>query len=453
MGFSAQLQRSYRGLRIQMKKIKKQDTETVSPQIVNFKAIVRDKIFLTFLVIIIIGNTFGLIFMIGVGDNPNHLGTLVYSKESHELRPNSTYYYSAYLNASKNSITFKSDINVEYYLVDVALNESDAVPLSAIKEAALYGDNDARGFTEYLSEKKNYTLVIVTHIEKTTSFECTFKEYTIAEQEEMTYYTVGKWLLICSFIPMIFFLMFKVLIPWIQTKNVVFWTLYSHEVKLGFQLWIQKLWILVVVFASFSNVTAIPGVEVVASVLFLFVFFGTMIAALPASSSISGEIGGIADSLLSKSVRRWQYLLSKFFSQYTIILVIYLATFLAIIGLKVAVHQFPTNLDYEQLFIIIGLVGMSLVLFATFGVLFSVLFSKPLFAIIGNLVIWFFFIFMMENNSGWNWAASPVTVLQNFENILLNLWPAQYWKIFLFYFGIQFSTIGVATVAFYKKDL
>ncbi len=453
MGFSVQLQRSYRGLRIQMKKIKKQDTETASTQVVNFKAIVRDKIFLTFLVIIIIGNSLGLIFMIVMGDNPNHLGTLIYSEETQELEPNSIYYYSAYLNASKNSITFKSDINVEYYLLDVSINESHAVPLSVIKEAALYGDNDARRFTKYLTEKKNYTLVIVTHEEKKTDFECTFKEYTIVEQEDMVYFTVGKWLLICSFGPMIFFLIFKMVIPWMQTKNIVLWTLYSHEVKLGFQLWIQKLWILVVVFASFSNITAIAGVSVVASVLFIFVFFGTIIAALPASSSISGEIGGIADSLLSKSVRRWQYLLSKFFSQYTIILVIYFATFCAVIGLKVALHQFPTNLDYEQLFIIIGLIGMSLVLFASFGVLFSVLFSKPLFAIIGNLVIWFFFIFMMENNSGWNWAASPVTVLQNFENILLNLWPAQYWKIFLFYFAVQLGIMGAATIAFYKKDL
>ncbi|MCK5345257.1 MAG: hypothetical protein KAR20_17730, partial [Candidatus Heimdallarchaeota archaeon] len=83
----------------------------------------------------------------------------------------------------------------------------------------------------------------------------------------------------------------------------------------------------------------------------------------------------------------------------------------------------------------------------------SVLFPKPLYAIIGNLVIWFFFIFMMEQNQSWSLVISPVVVLRNFENILLNLWEAQYWQIFLLYGGVILGTMGVATIAFYKKDL
>ncbi len=425
------------------------EIQTFSP--VNFKKIFKSKPFLTLIMVLIIGNIVGIFFMIGPGTNPKSLGTVVLSEETQELQPNSTTYYHVYLNASKSSVFFKTDLNVEYYLFDQPINKNFS--LDDVKLEAIYSDNDARRLSKYLVEKTNYTLVIVTHEEKTTEFECSFKEYSIDEQEEIIYFTIGKYLVIFSNVPLILFLIIKLVFPWIQTKNLVFWTLLSHEINLNFKLWIQRLWILVVIFLSFSNITAAPGVSVISSVLFIFVFFGTIIAAVPASSSISGELGGIADSLLSKSVQRWQYLLAKFISQYFVVLVVYFTTFLSIIGIKVALKQFPTNLDYEQLFIGLGLIGMSLVLFATFGVLFSTLFPKPLYAIIGSLVIWFFFIFMIQSNPSWDLIYSPVVVLANFDFILLNLWDVQYWKLFLVYFGIQITCIGLAQIALYQKDL
>ena len=450
MDFYERLREKYRSFKHRLTK-KTLTDEIQTTSLVNLREIFKSKAFLTILMVLIIGNIVGIVFMTGLGTNPNSLGTVVLSEETQEIQPNSTIYYHVFLNASKSSVSFKTDLNVEYYLFDQPINEN--ISLDDVKTEAIYSDNDARRLSKYLVEKTNYTLVIVTHEEKTTEFECSFKEYSIDEQEEIIYFTIGKYLVIFSNVPLLLFLIIKIVFPWIQTKNLVFWTLLSHEINLNFKLWIQRLWILVVIFLSFSNITAAPGVSVISSVPFIFVFFGTIIAAVPASSSISGELGGIADSLLSKSVQRWQYLLAKFFSHYFVVLVIYFTTFLSIIGIKVALKQFPTNLDYEQLFIGLGLIGISLVLFATFGVLFSTLFPKPLYAIIGSLVIWFFFIFMIQSNPSWDLIYSPVVVLANFDFILLNLWDVLYWKLFLVYFGIQITCISLAQIALYQKDL
>ncbi|MCK5342898.1 MAG: hypothetical protein KAR20_05820, partial [Candidatus Heimdallarchaeota archaeon] len=108
---------------MRLKKEKNSGNGTATPA-ANSKAILRNKLFLIGLLILVLGNVFGILFMSLIGTNPNHLGTVVYEEKTQVIEPNSIFYYSAYLNASKNSIAFKSDINVEFYLVDVAINES-----------------------------------------------------------------------------------------------------------------------------------------------------------------------------------------------------------------------------------------------------------------------------------------------------------------------------------------
>ncbi|WP_371804407.1 ABC transporter permease [Candidatus Lokiarchaeum ossiferum] len=450
MDFYERFQRSYKKFKNGLKNRNFSD-EIDSTSSQNNKNKIPRKLVLSVLFILLAGNIIGIIISNVFGENPSNLGTIVYSEEERTLQPNSIYFFSHHLNASKSSISFKTNINVEFLIVDFDVNEN--VSLSDLKPYALYGDNDARGFSRKFNTKANYTLVIKTHEEKETEFSCSFKEFSIEEQEEESFYWVGIWFIICSFLPFGIVLVLKLLIPWSQTKSDVLSTLIFHEIKLNFKQWIQKLWILVVIFLSFSNLISTPGVSAISSILFIFVFFGTIIAAVPASSTISGELQGIADSLLSKSVKRWQYILSKFISQYAVILIIYFCTFLSIIGIRMGLKQFPATLDYEQLFLGLGLIAVALTIFNSFGILFSSIFSKPLISIIGSLVIWFFFIFMIQSNSNWNFNYSPVIILQNFDKILLNLWDIKYWRLYLVYFAIDFLCLGSTMLVFYRKDL
>ncbi len=248
---------------------------------------------------------------------------------------------------------------------------------------------------------------------------------------------------------------FKKILVYLKAKsqNLIFITLFWHEIKLNFKQAIQKLWILAIIFIVLSGLTSTQDIVITSStVLFIFIFFGTMVASIPADSCISGEIGGLADSLLSKSVKRWQYILSKFFSQIVMVLMIYAVTFAIIIGVLEGLGVVPILFDYCQFMSVLGLVGLVLTMFVSFGVLFSTIFPKSLFSMMASLILWFFLIFMFSTGT-WESIYSPVSLINNFGLILLDTWKVDLWKIALFNSVPIVLCIISATIIFYQKDL
>jgi len=248
---------------------------------------------------------------------------------------------------------------------------------------------------------------------------------------------------------------FKKILVYIKAKsqNIIFLTLSWHEIKLNFKQAIQKLWILALIFIVLSGLTSTMDIAVTSStVLFIFIFFGTMVASIPADSCISGEIGGLADSLLSKSVKRWQYVLSKFVSQIAIVIIIYASTFGIIIGVLEMLNLVPILFDYGQFMSVLGLVALVLTMFVSFGVLFSIIFPKPLFSIIASLILRFFLFFLFSVGP-WVSFYSPVSLINNFGKILLDTWNIDLWKIAVFNSIPIVICIISALIIFYQKDL
>jgi len=238
-----------------------------------------------------------------------------------------------------------------------------------------------------------------------------------------------------------------------KSQNLIFLTLSWHEIKLNFKQAIQKLWMLALFFIVLSGITSTLDIAITSSTtLFIFVFFGTMVASIPADSCISGEIGGLADSLLSKSVKRWQYVLSKFLSQILIVIIIYASTFGIIIGVLEVLNLVPIIFDYCIYMSVLGLVALVLTMFVSFGVLFSTIFPKPIFSIIASLILWFFLIFMFSVGP-WVSIYSPVSLIDNLGLILLDTWGVKLWKIALFNSVPIVLCIISATIIFYQKDL
>ncbi len=232
----------------------------------------------------------------------------------------------------------------------------------------------------------------------------------------------------------------------------VFLTLFFHEVRLTFRSLLQKAWIIIVLFFALLITLGERHLGAVSSLLVFFVFFGTIIAFVVSSSSISGEIGGIADSLLSKSVRRWEYVLSKFLSQITVTLVVYLAVLTAMVGILWNFGYLSEDIDYENLFFIIGLVGLGLVFFSSIGVMFSSIFSKTVFSLLASITVWFVLIFLFATIE-WEFLYSPVEILNNFVQILEDSWDVDYWKILTFYVGSPLVFFVVSLISFYRRDL
>ncbi len=229
-------------------------------------------------------------------------------------------------------------------------------------------------------------------------------------------------------------------------------TLVSHEIKLAFGSFLQKIWIATILFFGLLVTFGDRNLASVISLLVFFVFFGSIIALLGSSSSISGEIGGIADSVLSKSVKRWEYVLSKFVSHTVVVLAVYFLVLVVMVSILWNFKFLPDDLDYRNLFRAIGLLGLELTFLSCIGVMFSSIFSKTIFSLLASIVVWFILIFVFVA-TGWKFLYSPVEVLNNFALILEGSWDVDYWKILLVYGSSPFVFFGVSLLVFYQKDL
>jgi len=234
-------------------------------------------------------------------------------------------------------------------------------------------------------------------------------------------------------------------------KNV-FLTLYQHEIKVGFKSYLQIAWIIITLFLALLFTLGNGSLETINFLLIFFVFFGSIITVVISSASISGEIGGIADSLLSKSVKRWEYLLSKFISQITIVSIVYFLIFALVVGILWNFELLPDNLSYRNLFFIIALIGLVLVFFSSIGLMFSSIFSKTIFSVLAGIIVWFLFIFLLMITN-WEFLYSPFEILRHFTPILENSWDVEYWKLILFYIGSPFLFLFVTLIFFYQRDL
>lgn len=234
-------------------------------------------------------------------------------------------------------------------------------------------------------------------------------------------------------------------------KNV-FLTLFYHEIKLGFKSYLQRAWIIIALFFCLLVTLGDRNLEAINVLLIFFGCFGSIITAVVSSSSISGEIGGIADSLLSKSVKRWEYLLSKSLSQITVVCIVYFLILVLMVGILWNFEFLPDDLSYRNLFFIIALVGLVLVFFSSIGVMFSSIFSKTIFSFLAGITVWFLLIFLFVI-TGWEFLYSPIEILQHFTPILENSWDVEYWKLILFYIGSPFLFLFISLMFFYQRDL
>jgi ABC-type transport system involved in multi-copper enzyme maturation permease subunit len=238
-------------------------------------------------------------------------------------------------------------------------------------------------------------------------------------------------------------------------QNVLL-TLFWHEVKQGFRSWLYRGWIVLTCFFVFLfvliDLTSGEEASSIFLILAYFVFLGTLYSTVIGSASITGEVGGIADSLLSKAVRRWEYILSKFLSQYFLTLFV----FLLMVGLtSLILHSFdriPDDLDWSNAAVLFALVAMVLVLFASVGVLFSTLASRTVFAFLMGIGVWFVLIFMFMITN-WESIYSPIAVIDNAEAIVDGAWDVEWWKVGAYYVLAPLACFGVSLVAFYQRDL
>ena len=236
-------------------------------------------------------------------------------------------------------------------------------------------------------------------------------------------------------------------------EGSVFLTLTVHEVKLGFKNNLQRSWMAVIFFFGFLFLLAMREIGSIYSIEIFFGLFGSMVAVVLASNTISGEVGGIADSLLSKAVRRWEYLLSKFISQIALSLIVYFL----MVGIAVLVlwnfDWFPGDMSYHNLGAIIGLLALVLVFFSSLGVMVSSTASRPVFAFLVGIVVWFGFVVLFLFMQGWEFMYSPARIITHLDAIMHNQWDIDWWKLMGFYVVSPAVFFLISLASFYQRDL
>jgi ABC-type transport system involved in multi-copper enzyme maturation permease subunit len=239
-------------------------------------------------------------------------------------------------------------------------------------------------------------------------------------------------------------------------QNVLL-TLFLHEVKQGFRSWLYRVWIGFTFFIVFLFLmTELQGESEGGSSIFMilayFTFAGTLYSVVIGSAAISGEVGGIADSLLSKAVRRWEYILSKYLSQFFLVLFVYFLMVGLTSFMLWSFDRIPDDMDWFNATVLFVLVAMVLVLFTSVGVVFSTMASRTVFAFLMGIMIWFILIFMFMITN-WESIYSPIAIIENFDRILDGIWDVDWWKLAAYYVGAPLACFGVSLLFFYQRDL
>ncbi len=238
-------------------------------------------------------------------------------------------------------------------------------------------------------------------------------------------------------------------------QNVLL-TLFWHEIKQGFKTWLYRGWIGFTFFIVFLFVMIdLQGEENSISIFMIlayFVFLGTLYSVVIGSASITGEVSGIADSLLSKAVKRWEYILSKFLSQYFLVLFVYFLMIMITTSLMYGFDKIPDDMDWSNAVVLFGLVAFVLVLFTSVGVLFSTISSRTVFAFLMGIMVWFALIFMFMITT-WESIYSPISIIDNAEKIIDGTWDANWLRLVGFYILTPFACLGLSLLSFYHRDL
>ncbi len=181
-----------------------------------------------------------------------------------------------------------------------------------------------------------------------------------------------------------------------------------------------------------------------------FIFIWSMIIIGITGSAVSSESGELADSLLSKSVKRHEYILAKFCSRVALVFTIYLgiSTVLAGLTMRIGVN----DIEIYGLSFSILVVALVLIMLTTMGVTFSTIFPNTTVSIVALLVVWYsmtFFFSLIDEIK----FLSPSYLIGELPKIIQGNWSGTEWKIVSGFSLMSIAFLTVSLLYFSSKDV
>jgi len=181
-----------------------------------------------------------------------------------------------------------------------------------------------------------------------------------------------------------------------------------------------------------------------------FIFIWSMIIIGITGSAVSSESGELADSLLSKAVKRHEYILAKFCSRVALVFTIYLgiSTVLAGLTMRIGVN----DIEIYGLSFSILVVALVLIMLTTMGVTFSTIFPNTIVSIVALLVVWYsmtFFFSLIDEIK----FLSPSYLIGELPKIIQGNWSGTEWKIVSGFSLMCIAFLAVSLLYFSSKDV
>jgi len=216
---------------------------------------------------------------------------------------------------------------------------------------------------------------------------------------------------------------------------------------------IVLVWIVAALFLGILGILGSPAIGASFTItggLSNFIFIWSMIIIGITGSAVSSESGELADSLLSKSVKRHEYILAKFCSRVALVFTIYLGISTVLAGLTIRTGI--NDIEIYGLTFSILAVGLVLITLTTMGVMLSTVFPSTIMSIVALLVIWYSMTFFFPLFTELEFL-SPSSLLEELPKIIQGNWSGTEWQTVSGFGLMSIAFITISLLYFSNKDL
>ena len=217
--------------------------------------------------------------------------------------------------------------------------------------------------------------------------------------------------------------------------------------------WVMRIWLLLMGFLVVVTVANAlsegAAAEALSGLIGSFPLIWSIPIIIVSSGAVSSEAGVVADSILSKAITRYEYILAKMASR----LIANIGLYLVIVApAAYIILQNVEGLDGNGIIWAILTIGMFIALVTNLAVAFSTLFNRTLVAMIVTWVLWYAAggIFSLLQSD----YLSPIRIIENLPDVLQGTYQTSDQLRILAGFGIPALVVVLAaSLYFARKDL
>jgi len=239
----------------------------------------------------------------------------------------------------------------------------------------------------------------------------------------------------------------------LEIRPTPFCAIFEADILTLIKSKIMLAWVIISFFFGCLIVISNPlasAMDRIQTNMWMFIYIWSLIIIGISASSISSESGVIADSLLSRSVKRYEYILAKVCSRCTAVLVVYL-TVIFVLSL-IAVRIAPVDdLDTWGWLRSVLMVALILIFLTILGVTVSTISSSTMVSVILVLLAWY--ILLVAAPSAQMDMLSPGYLIDHASRIMTGYWDTTLWQMAGSFSGISTLLILIAVFYFEGKDL